>query len=191
MPTTSRIYQLDDPLHIQRRRHYALHSYASSPCNARCSRSVLSITVSTLVSYVTYLSLIICKGTSIHFLTSSLLSHSPSVHMYYPHTSVPFPGITPQSRQPSYSKSDDVPDVNSPEVVDIPLLAPLVPQRHRTCLRRIRIGPRGTMAPSAVTWKASYGRFGTGRLGTVDTSIYFVVGPSQGSLEHSLWISPD
>jgi hypothetical protein len=38
----------------------------------------------------------VCKGTSVRFLTS-LLSHSPSVHMYYPHTSVPFPGTTPQS----------------------------------------------------------------------------------------------
>jgi hypothetical protein len=61
MPTTSRIYQLDDPLHIQSRQHYALHSYASIPHNAQCSRSVLSINVSTLVSYVTYLSLIIFK----------------------------------------------------------------------------------------------------------------------------------
>jgi hypothetical protein len=41
------------------------------------------------------------------------------------------------------------------------------------------IGPRDTTAPSAVTWKASYGRLGTGRLGTIITSIYFVVGPSQ------------
>jgi hypothetical protein len=35
------------------------------------------------------------------------------------------------------------------------------------------------------------GRLDTGRLGTVIISISFVVRPSQGSLEHSLWISPD
>jgi hypothetical protein len=61
MPMTSHIYQLNDPSHIQSRRHYALHSYASNPRNTRCSQSVPSITVSTLVSYVTYLSLIIFK----------------------------------------------------------------------------------------------------------------------------------
>jgi hypothetical protein len=132
-----------------------------------------------------------CKGTSIRFLTSSLLSYSPPVHMYSPHTSVPSPGTTPQSQRPSYSKSDDFPDVDSPEVVNFPLLPLLVPQQHRMYLGRIRIGPRDTMAPSAVTWKANYGRLGTGRLGTVITSIYFVVGPSQGSLECSLWISPN
>jgi hypothetical protein len=58
-------------------------------------------------------------------------------------------------------------------------------------LGRIRIGLRDTTAPFAVMWKANYGRLGTGRLGTVITSIYFVVGSSQGSLERSLWISPD
>jgi hypothetical protein len=26
----------------------------------------------------------LCKGTSIHFLTSPILSHSPPVHMYFP-----------------------------------------------------------------------------------------------------------
>jgi hypothetical protein len=37
---------------------FALHSNASFPHNAWCSRSVLPITISTLVSYATYLSLI-------------------------------------------------------------------------------------------------------------------------------------
>jgi hypothetical protein len=36
-----------------------------------------------------------CKGTYVHLLTSSLLSNSPSVYMYSPHTSVPSPGTTP------------------------------------------------------------------------------------------------
>jgi hypothetical protein len=76
--------------------------------------------------------------------------------------------------------------INPPKVINIPRSPLLVPQRHRRCLGHIRIGPRDTMAPSAVTWKASYGRLGTGRLGTVITSIYFVVRPSQGSLERSL-----
>jgi hypothetical protein len=61
MPTTSHIYQLDDPLHVQSQQYYALHSYASIPRNTQCSQSVPSITISTLVSYVTYLSLIIFK----------------------------------------------------------------------------------------------------------------------------------
>jgi hypothetical protein len=55
------ISQLDDPLHIQSRQQYGLHSYASNSCNAWCSRSVPSKTVSTLISYDTYLSLIIFK----------------------------------------------------------------------------------------------------------------------------------
>jgi hypothetical protein len=132
-----------------------------------------------------------CKGTSVHLLTSSILSCSPPVHMYSPHTSVLSPGTTPQSQQPSYSKSDDFLDVDSPRVVNFLLLPLLIPQRHWTYLGRVRIGPYDTTAPSAVTWKANYRRLGTGRLGTVITSIYFVVGPSWGSLEHSLWISPD
>jgi hypothetical protein len=35
-----------------------------------------------------------CKGTSVCFLTSPLLSYSPPVHMYFPHTSVPSLGTT-------------------------------------------------------------------------------------------------
>jgi hypothetical protein len=38
-----------------------------------------------------------CKGTSVHFLTSPLLSYSPLVHMYFPHTFVPSPGTTPKA----------------------------------------------------------------------------------------------
>jgi hypothetical protein len=49
----------DDSQHVQSRRHYALHSTASNPRNAQCSQSAPPVTVSTLVSYVTYLSLII------------------------------------------------------------------------------------------------------------------------------------
>jgi hypothetical protein len=60
-PTTYHIQEADDSQHVQSRRYYALHSTASNPCNARCSRSVPPDTVSTLVSYVTYLSLIIFK----------------------------------------------------------------------------------------------------------------------------------
>jgi hypothetical protein len=44
------------------------------------------------------------------------------------------------------------------------------------------------MAPFAVTWMSIYERLGTRRLGTASSSISFVDGPSQGSLEHSLWI---
>jgi hypothetical protein len=60
-PTTYCIQKADNSQHVPSRRHYALHSYASIPRNTRCSRSVLPITVSTLVFYVTFLSLIIFK----------------------------------------------------------------------------------------------------------------------------------
>jgi hypothetical protein len=61
MPTTSRVQEDDDSSHIQTRQLLALHSYTSNHCNAWCSWSVLPITISTLVSYATYLSLIIFK----------------------------------------------------------------------------------------------------------------------------------
>jgi hypothetical protein len=60
-PTTYRIQRADDSPHIQTRRLLTLHSYASNHRNARCSQSVPPITISTLVSYTTYLSLIIFK----------------------------------------------------------------------------------------------------------------------------------
>jgi hypothetical protein len=41
-----------------------------------------------------------CKGTFIRFPTSPLLSYSPLVHMYVPHTFVLSPGTTPQSLMP-------------------------------------------------------------------------------------------
>jgi hypothetical protein len=58
---TSHVQKADDSLHIQSQWHYTLHSMASNPHNAQCSQSVLPITISTLVSYVTFLSLIIFK----------------------------------------------------------------------------------------------------------------------------------
>jgi hypothetical protein len=62
MPMTYCIQKANDSQHVQSRRHYALHSTASNPRNARCSWSVPPITVSTLVSYVTSLCLIIFKN---------------------------------------------------------------------------------------------------------------------------------
>jgi hypothetical protein len=59
----------------------------------------------------------------------------------------------------------------TPIVIDIPFPPPLIPQRHRACLRHIGIGLHDTMAPSAVTWKVSHGRLGTRRLGTVITGL--------------------
>jgi hypothetical protein len=58
---TSHIQKADDSPQIQTRRLFTLHSNASNPHNAQCSQSVLPVTVSTLVSYVTFLSLIIFK----------------------------------------------------------------------------------------------------------------------------------
>jgi hypothetical protein len=106
--------------------------------------------------------------------------------MYSPHTSVPSPGTTPPKPTTFIFKVRRLSGCRLTEGVNIPRLPPLVPQRHRTCLGRLRIDLCDTMAPSAVMWKASYERLGTVRLGTVITSIYFVVGPSQGSLERSL-----
>jgi hypothetical protein len=48
-------------LHRQTHQHLALHSYTSNPCNTRCSQSVLPVTISTLIFYAIYLSLIIFK----------------------------------------------------------------------------------------------------------------------------------
>jgi hypothetical protein len=51
----------NDSPHIQTHWHLALHSNTSIPHNAQCSRSVPPVTISTLVFYATYLSLIIFK----------------------------------------------------------------------------------------------------------------------------------
>jgi hypothetical protein len=60
-PMTYHIQEADDSQHVPSWWHLALHSYASNHRNTQCSRSVPPITVSTLVSYVTSLSLIIFK----------------------------------------------------------------------------------------------------------------------------------
>jgi hypothetical protein len=60
-PTTSHIQKANNSLHIQPHQHFTLYFNPSNPRNAQCSQSVLPITVSTLVSYATYLSLIIFK----------------------------------------------------------------------------------------------------------------------------------
>jgi hypothetical protein len=118
--------------------------------------------------------LCLCKGTSVCFLTSPILPYSPLVHMYFSHTSAPSPGTTLKDRQLSYSKSDNFPEVDSPIIVDFPCPPPLVPQPHRTSLRRIGTCPHDTTAPSAVTWTPIYGRLGDRRLGTVIPCISFV-----------------
>jgi hypothetical protein len=59
--TTSRIQEDDNSLHIQTRQLFGLHSYTSNHRNARCSQSVPPVTISTIIFYVTYLSLIIFK----------------------------------------------------------------------------------------------------------------------------------
>jgi hypothetical protein len=114
-----------------------------------------------------------CKGTSIHFLTSPLLSYSPPVHMYSPPHVCTISRDHIQSRQLLYSKSDNFPDVDSPKVVDLPLLPPFVPQQHQMSFGCIGTCPHDTTAPSAVTRMAINGRLGTGRLGTV-TLVYYL-----------------
>jgi hypothetical protein len=54
-------WRCDDSSHMQSRWHISLHSYASNHSNAQWAWSVPSIIVYTLVSYATYLSLIIFK----------------------------------------------------------------------------------------------------------------------------------
>jgi hypothetical protein len=76
-----------------------------------------------------------------------------------------------------------------PEDVDFPHPHPLLPQQHQTSLGHIGIGLRDPTAPSAIMWTPIYGRLGDRRLGTVIFCISFVDWPSQGSLEHSFWIS--
>jgi hypothetical protein len=144
-----------------------------APLEAEFNRALHSnkdlLPIASVFPLLTAISPSTCKGTSVHFLTSSLLSYSPPVHMYFPTHLCTISRDHTQSRRLLYSKSDDFPDVN------FLLLPPLVPQRHRTCLGRIRTGPRDTTAPSAITWTAIYGRLGTGRLGIVILSISVVV----------------
>jgi hypothetical protein len=78
-----------------------------------------------------------------------------------------------QSRRLLYSKSNDFPNVDSPKVVDLPLLSSLTPQQHRTSLGCIGTCPRDTTVPSAVMWMAINRRLGTGRLCTV-ISVYYL-----------------
>jgi hypothetical protein len=80
-----------------------------------------------------------------------------------------------QSDDSHIQRSDNFLDVDSPKVVDFPLLRPLVPQQHRTSLRCIGTGPHDTTAPSAIMWIPIYWRLGTRRLGTVFLYISFVV----------------
>jgi hypothetical protein len=104
--------------------------------------------------------------------------------MYFSHTSVPSPGTTVKGQWLSYSKSNDFPEVDSPNVIDFLCPHPLLPQQHWMSLGRIGTGLCDTMAPSTITWTPIYER-----LGTVILCISFVDWPSQGFLECSLWIS--
>jgi hypothetical protein len=100
-----------------------------------------------------------CKGTSIHFLTSSLPSYSPSVHMYPP------PHLCTISRD--YTQSNDFLEVDSPEVIEFHSPLSLKPEWYQTSCGCIRTDPRDATAPSAITWIPIYRRLGTRRLGIV------------------------
>jgi hypothetical protein len=94
--------------------------------------------------------------------------------MYFPLTSVLSPGTTLQGQQLSHSQSDDVPEVNPPNVTNFPRPPPLLPQQHQMSLGCIGTGLHDTTVPSAITWTPIYGRLGTRRLGTVVPCISFV-----------------
>jgi hypothetical protein len=101
--------------------------------------------------------------------------NSPCSYVYFPHPcniSVPSSGTIPKADDFHTRRSDDV---DSPEVINFPLLPPLIPQQHWMCLRCIGTGPCDTMVPSAITWIPIYGRLGTRRLGTAILCISFVV----------------
>jgi hypothetical protein len=117
-----------------------------------------------------------CKGTSVYFLTSPIFPYSPLVHMYFPHTSVPSPGITLKGQRLSHSQSDKFTEVNPLNVINFLHPPPLLPQQHRMSLGCIGTGPRDTTAPSVITWVPIYGRLGTRRLGTVILCISFCKG---------------
>jgi hypothetical protein len=51
-------------------------------------------------------------------------------------------------------------------IIDIPLPPLLLPLELWTGFGHIGTGPRGTMAPSTITWMPTYRRLGTRRLGT-------------------------
>jgi hypothetical protein len=116
-----------------------------------------------------------CKGTSVCFLTSPILSHSPPVNMYSP-----FP-LLYQFQGPHLKLTTSRPDgpMTLQKLTHRLLLTPhlsllFVPQLHQMSLGRIGTGLRDTMAPSAITWTPIYGRLGDKRLGTVIPCISFV-----------------
>jgi hypothetical protein len=115
-----------------------------------------------------------CKGTSVHFLTSPLLSYSPPVHMYFPLHLCAISRDHTQSRQLSY-----------------PMVWWLSRGRLTRCRRLSAPSSTRTSAASdkprthwdrsvwhygtlAITWIPIYGRLGTRRLGTVILCISFV-----------------
>jgi hypothetical protein len=126
-----------------------------------------------------------CKGTSVHILTlSPLLSHQlllHPVHMYI-HS---YPCTNTNSRQLSISNSQWPLHI---KVVDSRLLPPLIPQPHQTNIGYMGTRPHDTTAPSMS--RGLTVRRGLEAWCCIEYYIN-VLGPSQGSLECSLWILPD
>jgi hypothetical protein len=123
-----------------------------------------------------------CKGTSVCFLTSPLLFYYPPQLPLFicisPHlcnASVPSPGTIPKANDFHTRRSNDSPEVNSPNVVDFRPPPLLIPQEHWMSLGHIGTGLCDTTTSSTITWIPIYGRLGIGRLGTVILSISFVV----------------
>jgi hypothetical protein len=107
-------------------------------------------------------------------LPQSPLLLSPSTTCISP-TPLQCLGTIPKADDFHTQRSNDSPEVDSPNVINFWPPPLLVPQEHQTSLRRIGTCPCDTMAPSTVMWIPIYGRLGTRRLGTVILSISCVV----------------
>jgi hypothetical protein len=117
----------------------------------------------------------VCKGTSVHLLTLPPL---------LPPTPVPTPRVDDYHHQGLTTSISINRRPRHIKVVDSHLLPPLAPQLHRTSIGYMGTCPRDTTAPSmshGLMVEAWY---------CIGHYIY-VLGPSQGSSEHSLWIPPN
>jgi hypothetical protein len=134
-----------------------------------------------------------CKGTSVHILTlSPLLSPINSYSTLCICTSTPTPVPTPIVDDYHHQRSmTTISDSRGPlhiKVIDSRLLPPFAPQPHQTSIGYMGTCPRDTTAPSA-----SCGLMVRRGLEAWCCIGHYVnvLGPSQGSSEHSLWIPPD
>jgi hypothetical protein len=121
----------------------------------------------------------LCKGTSIHFLTSPTLPDPP---LLPPCLYVLPPHLCTISKDHTQRPTTFALIVRRlcksqlPDVVDFLCPHPLLPQQHQMSLKCIGTGPCDTMAPSVIMRVPIYGRLDTRRL-CKGTSVCFLTSP--------------